>query len=70
MKPILIYDTYSNRIGTAVWLKSKSKYLVSFVEDYAHDSVYVSDIDTYLEDKGLLRDLDVVENEKGADVNE
>ena len=54
-REIDFYDPYTRRrIATYMFIKSKSKYLVKYVEDYPHDDVYVEDIVKFKQDKGYM----------------
>ena len=54
-REIDFYDPHTRRhIATYMFIKSKSKYLVKYVNDYPHDDVYVSDIVQFKQDKGYM----------------
>ena len=54
-REIDFYDPYTcRRIATYKFIKSKSKYLVKYVENYPHDDVYIEDIVKFKQDKGYM----------------
>lgn len=54
-REIDFYDPHTRRhIATYKFIKSKSKYLVKYVNNYPHDDVYVEDIVKFKRDKGYM----------------
>lgn len=54
-REIDFYDPHTRRkIATYKFIKSKSRYLVKYVDSYPHDDVYVEDIVKFKQDKGYM----------------